>query len=372
MKKVLIAILQLPKNAGSSRTVFEQVDYFLKHDYEVHVASLVFDDCFDENVKCHKLLPWIKSTGLRRRQWFNFQFNLLKKILRPEVVIGHGDIMEQDILTLHNSVFLAHEMIHGQFLDPKHEMAITHGNLLLSKKFKFLIANSELMKADLVKRFRIEAGKIIVAYPNVDTNVFIKQDEKERLKLRELFGFDEKVVVALVTSGNFRKRGVDRFVEAVEKLPISIREMADFRIVGKDKILASQIPNIVLDGKIDKIHNYYNAIDVFVLPGYIEEFGRVVTEAMACGLPIITCSSVGASEIIKGGARKGVLSPYSVEAFTALLMELIVSKPLREKLGDLNEEIIKLGYENLDIKLDYIIKNLDKNMSSGADERDSM
>lgn len=48
----------------------------------------------------------------------------------PDVTVGHGDIQDQDVLTLHNCVFLASELIHQKPLDPKHEMALTHGPML--------------------------------------------------------------------------------------------------------------------------------------------------------------------------------------------------------------------------------------------------
>ena len=75
---------------------------------EVHVASMTMNKSklLEMGVHPHKMLPWFKSTGLMRRRWYNYQFQRLKRSLKPDLTIGHGDILDQDVLTLHNSVFL--------------------------------------------------------------------------------------------------------------------------------------------------------------------------------------------------------------------------------------------------------------------------
>ncbi len=50
---------------------------------------------------------------------------------------------------------------------------------------------------------------------------------------------------------------------------------------------------------------YYNVLDVFVLPSlttvdWKEQYGRVLVEAMACGLPIVGSSSGAISEVLEG------------------------------------------------------------------------
>lgn len=44
--------------------------------------------------------------------------------------------------------------------------------------------------------------------------------------------------------------------------------------------------------------DYYNSLDLFVLPSYFEGFGCVFTEAAACGVPFIGCKNQGYSEYI--------------------------------------------------------------------------
>lgn len=340
MKIALVCMLQVHKNSGSARTAMENIRYFKSRGYEVHVAAMTMDKKFIESqgAIAHRVLPWIKGTGMWRRRWYNFQIQNLRRKLRPTITVGHGDIQEQDVLTLHNSVFLASELIHGKPLSPENEMYQTHGPLLKNQGFKKMIANSEIMKCDSVERFKIPAEKIHVVYPALETTVFFPVKHK-KTELRKRFGFSDKIVVALVTSGNFKKRGLDLFSEAIEKLPEEIRSLADFRVVGKDEPGSPTSSFIKFDPGLDDIQNYYNAIDVFVLPARIEEFGRVVLEAMGCGLPVITTDKVGAGELLTGESKRFVLPSHNVDALTSAMKELITNPQLREELGNLNAEL---------------------------------
>lgn len=331
-------MMQLHKSSGSARTAYENIRYFKSRGFDVHVASMTMDKAHLQSlgVTPHKMLPFIKSTGLTRRKWYNWQIQRLRQKLNPIITLGHGDIQEQDVLTLHNCVFLASELIEGKKLDPDHEMAITHGNILIKQEFKKMIANSKLMKRDTHQRFDINEDKIDVVYPALDTQIFFPKALQEREKLKQRFNFPDKVIVSLVTSGNFKKRGLDLFIKATETLPENIKEKASFRVLGKDEQGLYQRPFLTFDPGLTDIENYFNAIDIFVLPARIEEFGRVVLEAMGCGLPVITTDKVGAGELLTEASAKFVIPSENIQALTNALSELILKPELRSYLGELN------------------------------------
>lgn len=348
MKIALICMLQLHKNSGSARTAIENIRYFKSKGYEVHIAAMTMDK---ENITAegaipHKMLPWIKGTGMWRRRWYNWQVQNLRKKLKPTITVGHGDILNQDIVTLHNSVFLASELIHEEPLASNHEMAQMHGPMLKEQRFKKLIANSKLMKDDCINRFQIPAEKIHVIYPAVDTKIFYPATIEK---------LTSKVNVALVTSGNFKKRGLDLFSHAINSLPSEIKEQASFRIIGKDRPEKGLSTLLHFDPERNDIQNYFRSIDIFVLPARIEEFGRVVLEAMACGLPVITTDKVGASELLEGDSRRFVIPSNNSQILSEAIQELILNKELRESLGKLNaQSALKNSENNLCEKFDKV------------------
>ena len=75
-----------------------------------------------------------------------------------------------------------------------------------------------------------------------------------------------------------------------KELQISLKK---FKTNNKIQILKSVAQN--------KLNHFYNDSDLFILNSIEDGFGMVVSQAMACGLPVITTKNTGASEIIDDG-----------------------------------------------------------------------
>ena len=160
-----------------------------------------------------------------------------------------------------------------------------------------------------------------------------------------------------MTSGNFKKRGLDIFAEAIESLPSEMKTQASFRVIGKDKAQTS--PLITFDPPRKDIENYYRSIDIFILPARIEEFGRVVLEAMGTGLPVITTDKVGAGELLEGESRRFVIPSHNSKALADALIEMISNSELRNRLGKLNAQTaLKYSEEKVYQKFDEVFEPL--------------
>ena len=77
----------------------------------------------------------------------------------------------------------------------------------------------------------------------------------------------------------------------------------------------------------------YRASDVLVLPALSEGFGRVVLEAMACGLPAIVSANTGAADAVRDGETGYVVPIRDSEAIAERLLELRQSPDLRVLMG---------------------------------------
>jgi glycosyltransferase involved in cell wall biosynthesis len=82
------------------------------------------------------------------------------------------------------------------------------------------------------------------------------------------------------------------------------------------------------------VERFYAAADLFVCPTPYDAFGMVVTEAMACGLPVIVSRAAGASELITH-REDGLLldDAGDIEGLAAGLRELAVDRDFAERLG---------------------------------------
>ena len=54
----------------------------------------------------------------------------------------------------------------------------------------------------------------------------------------------------------------------------------------------------------DELPGFLNASDVVVLPSVREQFGQVLVEGMACGLPAIAVDAHGPAEIVDHGRNR--------------------------------------------------------------------
>ena len=89
----------------------------------------------------------------------------------------------------------------------------------------------------------------------------------------------------------------------------------------------------VSDVQPDNMSQYYNAADIFCLPAHAEGIANVVTEAMSCGLPVITTSVGGHPELITNDENGILIEPKSVNLLSQKLQELLLNEDYRRKLG---------------------------------------
>lgn len=91
---------------------------------------------------------------------------------------------------------------------------------------------------------------------------------------------------------------------------------------------------VLLKGKTDNIVSKYVESSIFVLSSRDEAFGLVITEAEACGLPIVTfnCPSAPA-ELVEDGVNGYVIKMGDVNTMADRIIDLIENEDLRKCMG---------------------------------------
>jgi len=77
----------------------------------------------------------------------------------------------------------------------------------------------------------------------------------------------------------------------------------------------------------------YRRADVFVSPTYAEGFSNTILEAMASGLPSVSCYAVGVVDCLRDGENGLLVQPGDVPAQAEALRRVIEDTPLRRRLA---------------------------------------
>ena len=160
---------------------------------------------------------------------------------------------------------------------------------------------------------------------------------------RELGVGEKDILVGLITSGDFQKRGVDIFIRSLARMNPELRKNVRGLVVGKEnhlelyRTLAQQAglgDRIRFLEPTPQVERCYHALDIFAYPARYEEFGLSVQEAMACGVPVLTSRRVGAVELLGRAGGSMLLENPEESAFAARLEELIAQPDMRRQWSE--------------------------------------
>jgi len=155
-------------------------------------------------------------------------------------------------------------------------------------------------------------------------------------------------VLSIVGTVCSRKGQVD-LVEAYSNLAKDLQQRTHVFIAGKlaepdySAVLKNAIgdsANIVLTDHIEDPFLYYAASDVSICTSRIESAPRIIVEAMACGLPIITTPVFGIPEIVRENINALFYDPGDSEALASAIEKVLRNDVLREKLASNSPKVL--------------------------------
>lgn len=272
----------------------------------------------------------------------NACYVLALKALNPAIktVLQHHDadpyginmsrrLAECDWNTYVNSKYL--KKIYGQIdLHVSVSKKVEHNLLAFPKAGNEEIYPRYIQLLDFVKNLRpVLLKNNYVLYNGVDTRFFYK---------KELGG----------TKKNFRIGSIGNFTEIKDQMTLlkSMRRVinnGNIRIevilIGSGPLLQQCKDYVCKNGletyvtfrtevKHVALLDFYNSLDLFVLPSYFEGFGCVFTEAYACGVPFITCYKQGVSEWVEE-PEKWLIEKGDDRKLAELIEHYMVYRPLQ-------------------------------------------
>jgi UDP-glucose:(heptosyl)LPS alpha-1,3-glucosyltransferase len=191
---------------------------------------------------------------------------------------------------------------------PKHRLAMTiERRALRTGSYQHVIANSEMVRKDAMRRHGVPEDRISVVYNGVDLERFHPRRHlgaADELRRACRIGVNDFVLLFLGTG--YRRKGLQRLLSAFAPLARE-RTTSRLLVVGYDSArsryerqagklgIANQVS--FLGGRRDA-EVCFAAANTCVLPTFYDPFANSTLEALACGLPVITTSSNGGSEVL--------------------------------------------------------------------------
>lgn len=202
----------------------------------------------------------------------------------------------------------------GQRADLKYRLlAGLEKRLLTRRPAPWVIAISQYVSNQLKRHYGFDAARIRLIFNGVDPDTSPAHERRRhRIEIRRQFGLADDDLVLLAVAHNFRLKGVDKMIQAMADG--RVRELGNVFaiIVGRDnpknlveRAAATGLADrVFFAGPSQRVSAFFHAADVLVHPTYYDPCSRVVLEAMAAGLPVITTRYNGAAERITDG-REG-------------------------------------------------------------------
>lgn len=337
--RIAFVVHDYNRTHGHSRYVVELAERFAG-THDVHVFANRFEN-LPAGITGHQV-PALRGSAL---------LSIFSFIVPATLMVGHGfDIVHAQGLTMRGADVITAHICNARWLEGRRLLEggqvpwreRMFGALVIpAERWAFrgpqatVIAISAALRADLTRLYGV-GGEIAVVPHGVDARQFNPDVRNQyRREVRRELGLGDGEVVFLYV-GDLRKG----FAPAVRALA----GVDGARLVGVSRTDPGEFMEIATDSRVndrvsfvpatDRIERYYGCADALVLPTPYDAFGMVITEAMACGLPVITTPLAGAAELMRPGVE-GLLveSPTDVAALADAMRELSEHEDRRSQMG---------------------------------------
>lgn len=219
-------------------------------------------------------------------------------------------------------------------------------NLLKHASITFVACSQWL--ANLAKESRLLADFPMMTIPNpIDTTIY-KPIEKSVARQALSLPAGKKLILFGAFKITDPRKGFIYLMQALhllqQKYPDTSSELA-LLVFGKtDQSLMEELPFPVYSlgtlSETSKLVQVYNAASVFVLPSLEDNLPNTVTEAMACGTPVVAFNTGGLPEMINH-LSTGYLSEYrSAESLAEGIYQVLFKQEYASLSGNARQKVL--------------------------------
>ncbi len=198
----------------------------------------------------------------------------------------------------------------------------------LCKTFQEVICNSKFLRSYISLNYNLDSK---VFYPGSDFTKFFPQGIKNKK--------------AILSFGDIKLRRPDFLIDVAKLLHCENKDFEIWIVGNKNDKYEQELRKKISEYKIEKNVKFYGKVsdeelaklysEALVVVHLVKEapFGLIVTEAMACGTPVISWAPGGPEEIIDH-QKNGILIPENNEKSLKEALGMFLDNPeLSKKLG---------------------------------------
>ena len=168
------------------------------------------------------------------------------------------------------------------------------------KNAGLIIANSKMVKEQIIRYYHINSDKIKVIYNGIPIKEKLPYAKK---RLSKEFKFDAKNKVILFVGSGFARKGVKELLIILSKIKYNFTAF----VIGNEKRMDRYMrlskslgleKKVIFTGTRKDVDLFYSAGDLFLFPTHYDPFSNSVLEAMSFENVVFTTRQNGASEIL--------------------------------------------------------------------------
>jgi mannosylfructose-phosphate synthase len=224
-----------------------------------------------------------------------------------------------------------------------------HHERLLYLSANLVIATTPQQLEVLAEDYGVPREKCHMIPPGYDDTRFFPVGESSARALRQKFGFDGPVVMAIGRLA--RNKGYDLLLRGFQLVAERNPRATLFLAVGSERLtpvesavladLHRLVAELALEDRVrfgnfipdEELADYFRAADVFVLSSRYEPFGMTAIEAMACGTPTVVTIHGGLYRALTFGRHALYADPFDREDLGIMIHKVLSHPRLRARLA---------------------------------------
>ncbi len=205
-----------------------------------------------------------------------------------------------------------------------------------SSKFYFQHVNTVCVSKAVyqtMQNFSARGSKMKMIYPGIKLENFRPSETEPSFRNKFNFCAGDYVIAAM-------HKWFEKTFVILEKI---LSAFGDAKIIIAGELKKNEIAmiesspyknRIFICGVIKNMAEFYRSANMFLFPSFDEAFGLVVAEAMAMGLPVVTASTGGASEIFEDGSCGYKVDINDTAGFVSAVSKIKNDPALSARLGE--------------------------------------